>query len=61
MSRIRPHIRGSRLATAGIVAATATLLATAISPTAGADESPTRATAIENAAAALKDQAGSLG
>ena len=61
MSRIRPHIRGSRLATAGVVAATATLLATALSPTAGADESPTRATAIRNAAAALKDQAGSLG
>ncbi|KUN91637.1 M4 family metallopeptidase [Streptomyces caeruleatus] len=61
MSRIRPHIRGSRLATAGIVAASATLLATALSPTAGADESPTRATAIRNAAAALKDRAGSLG
>ncbi|MCF1595591.1 M4 family metallopeptidase [Streptomyces muensis] len=59
--RIRPHIRGSRLATAGIVAAAGALLATAISPTAGADESPTRATAIENAAAALKDRAGSLG
>ncbi|MGF0171808.1 M4 family metallopeptidase [Streptomyces sp. Marseille-Q5077] len=61
MSRIRPHLSGSRLATAGIVAATATLLATTLSPNAGADDSPTRATALKNAAAALKEQAGSLG
>ncbi|MGW6733020.1 M4 family metallopeptidase [Streptomyces sp. NPDC055013] len=61
MSRIRPHLRGSRLATAGIVAATATLLATTLSPNAGADDSPTRATALKNAASALKEQAGSLG
>ncbi|MFJ8537663.1 M4 family metallopeptidase [Streptomyces sp. NPDC093591] len=61
MSRIRPHIRGSRLATAGIAAAGATLLATALSPTAGADDSPTRATALENAASVLTDRAASLG
>jgi Zn-dependent metalloprotease len=61
MSRIRPHIRGSRLATAGIAAAGATLLATALSPTAGADDSPTRATALENAASVLTDHAASLG
>jgi Zn-dependent metalloprotease len=61
MSRIRPHIRGSRLATAGVAAAVAALLATALSPTAGADDSPTRATALDNAASALRDRAGSLG
>ncbi|MEJ8669231.1 M4 family metallopeptidase [Streptomyces sp. MS1.AVA.1] len=61
MSRIRPHLSGSRLATAGIAAATATLLATTLSPHAGADDSPTRATALKNAASALKDRAGSLG
>ncbi|MGN9758878.1 M4 family metallopeptidase [Streptomyces sp. SD31] len=61
MSRIRPHIRGSRLATAGIAAAGATLLATALSPTAGADDSPTRATALENAASVLTDHTASLG
>ncbi|MDO0915159.1 M4 family metallopeptidase [Streptomyces sp. DT2A-34] len=61
MSRIRPHIRGSRLATAGIAAAGATLLATALSPTAGADDSPTRATALENAASVLTDHAASPG
>ncbi|KUL26229.1 M4 family metallopeptidase [Streptomyces regalis] len=61
MSRIRPHIRGSRLATAGIAAVGATLLATALSPTADADDSPTRATALENAASVLTDQAASLG
>ncbi|KMS70962.1 peptidase [Streptomyces viridochromogenes] len=61
MSRIRPHIRGSRLATAGIAAAVAALLATALSPTAGADDSPTRAIAVENAASVLKDRAGRLG
>ncbi|MGW1608740.1 M4 family metallopeptidase [Streptomyces sp. NPDC002285] len=61
MSRIRPHLSGSRLATAGIVAATATLMATTLSPNAGADDSPTRATALKNAAAALKEEAGSLG
>lgn len=61
MSRIRPHLSGSRLATAGIAATTATLLATTLSPNAGADDSPTRATALKNAASALKDRAGSLG
>ncbi|WP_128428286.1 M4 family metallopeptidase [Streptomyces cyaneus] len=61
MSRIRPHIRGSRLAAAGIAAVGATLLATALSPTAGADDSPTRATALDNAASVLADHAASLG
>ncbi|NUP18010.1 MAG: M4 family metallopeptidase [Streptomyces sp.] len=63
MSRIRPHIRGSRLATAGIAAAAvATLMATALSPTAaGADDKPSRATALENASSVLTDLAGSLG
>ncbi|MFF5478163.1 M4 family metallopeptidase [Streptomyces sp. NPDC012935] len=61
MSRIRPHLSGSRLATAGIVAATATLLATTLAPNAGADDIPTRATALKNAASALKEHAGSLG
>ncbi|QOV38505.1 M4 family metallopeptidase [Streptomyces ferrugineus] len=61
MSRIRPHIRGSRLATAGTAVAAATLLATALSPTAGADDRPSRATAIDNAASVLADLAGSLG
>ncbi|MEU9211658.1 M4 family metallopeptidase [Streptomyces sp. NPDC048415] len=60
MSRIR-HIRGSRLATAGIAATTATLLAAALAPTASADVRPSRATAIENAASALVDHAASLG
>jgi Zn-dependent metalloprotease len=61
MSRIRSHTRGSRLATAGIAVTAATLLATSLSPTAGADDSPTRAVAIENAASVLEDHAGSLG
>jgi zinc metalloprotease ZmpA len=61
MSRIRPHIRGSRLATAGIAATAATLLAAALSPTAGADDRPTRANAVENAASALVTYAGKLG
>ncbi|MGW3143659.1 MULTISPECIES: M4 family metallopeptidase [Streptomyces] len=60
MSRTR-HIRGSRLATAGIAATTAALLAAALSPAAHADGRPTRATAIENAASALVQHATSLG
>ncbi|GGJ12938.1 M4 family metallopeptidase [Streptomyces brasiliensis] len=60
MSRTR-HIRGSRLATAGIAATTATLLAAALSPAAHADARPSRATAIENAASALLAQAADLG
>ncbi|MCF3129501.1 M4 family metallopeptidase [Streptomyces olivochromogenes] len=60
MSRTR-HIRGSRLATAGIAATTATLLAAALSPAAHADGRPNRATAIENAASALVQHATSLG
>ncbi|WP_345011056.1 M4 family metallopeptidase [Streptomyces shaanxiensis] len=61
MSRIRPHIRGSRLAKVGLSVTAAGLLAAALSPTAGADDSPTRATALENAASVLADRAASLG
>ncbi|MEV7995472.1 M4 family metallopeptidase [Streptomyces sp. NPDC086077] len=58
MSRIR-HVRASRLA---VTAATAALLAAALSPTAaGAAERPTRDQAVENAAVALARQAGALG
>ncbi|WP_171112258.1 MULTISPECIES: M4 family metallopeptidase [Streptomyces] len=58
MSRIR-HARASRLA---VTAATAALLAAALSPTtAGAADRPTRAQAIENAAMALAQQADALG
>ncbi|MFI5688596.1 M4 family metallopeptidase [Streptomyces sp. NPDC051636] len=60
MSRTRQN-RGSRLATAGIAATTATLLAAALSPAAHADGRPTRATAIENAASALVAHATGLG
>ncbi|MEU1194896.1 M4 family metallopeptidase [Streptomyces sp. NPDC005813] len=60
MSRTR-HIRGSRLATAGIAATTATLLATALAPAASADGRPSRATALANAASALVEHATSLG
>ncbi|MEV5909562.1 M4 family metallopeptidase [Streptomyces chartreusis] len=61
MSRIRPHIRRSRPATAGTAVAVAGLLAAVLTPTAGADEPPSRADAVENAASALSDVAGSLG
>ncbi|MFF4901608.1 M4 family metallopeptidase [Streptomyces sp. NPDC001068] len=60
MSRTR-NTRVSRLATAGVAATTATLLAAALSPAAHADTRPTRATAIENAAQALVRYAGTLG
>jgi len=61
MSRIR-HIRGSRLATAGIAATAATLLTAALSPTADAAAArPTRAAAVKNAASALAEHAASLG
>jgi Zn-dependent metalloprotease len=60
MSRTR-HNRGSRLATAGIAATTATLLAAALSPAAHADGRPTRADAIRHAATALADHAAALG
>ncbi|MEU7379709.1 MULTISPECIES: M4 family metallopeptidase [unclassified Streptomyces] len=60
MSRTR-HIRGSRLATAGVAAATATLLATALSPAAHAEGRPTRATAIHNAESALAHHSTALG
>ncbi|MGW2886833.1 M4 family metallopeptidase [Streptomyces griseoruber] len=62
MSRIRQHVRGTRLATAGIAATTtATLLAAALSPAADAADRPTRATALDNAAAVLADRAAVLG
>ncbi|WP_330291156.1 M4 family metallopeptidase [Streptomyces sp. NBC_00576] len=51
----------SRLAAAGVAATTATLLAAALSPTAGAADRPTRETAIRNAVTALVDQAAHLG
>lgn len=58
--RIRPT-RGSRLAAAGVAAATTALLATALTPTAGATVRPSRATAVGNAAAALVHEAARLG
>ncbi|MGW0417625.1 M4 family metallopeptidase [Streptomyces sp. NPDC003015] len=64
MSRIRPYVRGARsrrLATAGVAATAATLLAAALSPAAGAADRPTRATALENAASVLADRAPALG
>ncbi|MEU9322475.1 M4 family metallopeptidase [Streptomyces canus] len=64
MSRIRPYVRGARsrrLATAGVAATAATLLAAALSPAAGAADRPTRATALENAASVLTDRASALG
>ncbi|MDQ1070734.1 M4 family metallopeptidase [Streptomyces canus] len=64
MSRIRPYVRGARsrrLATAGVAATAATLLAAALSPAAGAAGRPTRATALENAASVLADRASALG
>jgi len=52
----------SRLAAAGVAAtATATLLAAALTPTAGAADRPTRDAAIKNAVTALVDQAAHLG
>ncbi|WP_328503255.1 M4 family metallopeptidase [Streptomyces sp. NBC_00457] len=70
MSRIRIRtrtgtrtrtIRGPRLAAAGTAATAAALLAAVLSPTADATDRPTRATAVENAAAALAEHATSLG
>ncbi|MFI7399476.1 M4 family metallopeptidase [Streptomyces sp. NPDC049541] len=62
MSRIRIDVRGSRrLAALGVAATTASLLAAALSPAAVADERPTRAGAIANAASALLAHAASLG
>ena len=62
MSRIRPHVRGSRrLATAGVAATAATLLASALSPAAVAADRPTRSGVIANAASALLAHAASLG
>ncbi|MFI9172814.1 M4 family metallopeptidase [Streptomyces lincolnensis] len=61
MSRIRPHVRGSRLATAGVALTSATLLAAALSPAADAADRPTRATVLDNAASVLAEQAARLG
>jgi Zn-dependent metalloprotease len=55
------HIRGSRLATAGIAAAATGLLAAALTPTANAADLPSRAAALSNAATALVDEAARLG
>ncbi|MFF6999194.1 M4 family metallopeptidase [Streptomyces sp. NPDC008313] len=60
MSRIR-HIRGSRLASAGVATAVAALLAAALTPTASAADRPSRDTAVANAAAALVEEAARLG
>ncbi|WP_432139230.1 MULTISPECIES: M4 family metallopeptidase [unclassified Streptomyces] len=59
--RTRQHVRGSRLATAGIAATAATLLAAALSPTAAATPRPTRADALAHAASAVADHAAGLG
>jgi Zn-dependent metalloprotease len=53
MSRIRPYALAATTAAA--------LLATALTPTAGAAGRPTRATALEHATAVLAERAGSLG
>ncbi|MET7574263.1 M4 family metallopeptidase [Streptomyces sp. NPDC005492] len=60
MSRTR-HFRGSRLATAGIAAGAATLLAATLAPTAHATDRPTRTTVLANAASALLAHAATLG
>ncbi|MFJ9628037.1 M4 family metallopeptidase [Streptomyces sp. NPDC101175] len=60
MRRTR-HVQGSRLATAGIAAGAATLLAAGLSPAAQAVDRPSRSSAIANAASALVAHAGSLG
>ncbi|MEG3629752.1 M4 family metallopeptidase [Streptomyces poriticola] len=60
MSRIR-HVRGSRRATAGVAAATATVLVAALAPAAAAAGRPSRADAVRNAAAALAEHAAGLG
>ncbi|MFG3270782.1 M4 family metallopeptidase [Streptomyces luteogriseus] len=61
MSRIR-HVRGSRLALAGVaLTGTTALLAAVLSPAAGAADRPTRPGAIEDAEAVLADRAGALG
>jgi zinc metalloprotease ZmpA len=59
MSRIR-HVRGSRLAAAGIAATTAVVMAAALVPAADAAGRPTPAAALDNAAAALRDHATTL-
>ncbi|MGX1541610.1 M4 family metallopeptidase [Streptomyces adustus] len=65
MSRIRQYVssvrRSRRLAAAGVVATTATLLAAALSPAADAADRPTRATALRNAATVVADRADALG
>ncbi|ANS65085.1 neutral zinc metalloprotease [Streptomyces lincolnensis] len=61
MSRIRPHVRGSRPATAGVALTSVTLLAAALSPAADAADRPARATVLDNAASVLVEQAARLG
>ncbi|WP_215455309.1 M4 family metallopeptidase [Streptomyces sp. ATCC 21386] len=60
MRRVR-HLRRPRLATTGIAATAAALLAATLTPTAGAADRPTRSTAIARAAEVLRDRATSLG
>ena len=61
MSRIR-HVRASRPAIAGVaVTGTAALLAAALSPTALAEDRPTRSDAIESAGTVLSERAAELG
>ncbi|MFJ4834177.1 M4 family metallopeptidase [Streptomyces sp. NPDC088747] len=54
-------VLGSRLALAGIAVAATALLAAALTPTAGAADRPTRATALDNAAQVLVEEAARLG
>jgi zinc metalloprotease ZmpA len=63
LDRMNPtrHTRISRLATAGMAATTAVVLAAVLSPAAHADTRPTRATALANAASALAHHATALG
>ncbi|MFE0804558.1 M4 family metallopeptidase [Streptomyces sp. NPDC058812] len=61
MSRRIRHVRGPRPATAGIAAAGAALLTATLVPAAQADDRPTHAAALDNAAAALADHATRLG
>ncbi|WOT37080.1 M4 family metallopeptidase [Streptomyces coeruleorubidus] len=61
MSRIR-HVRGSRPVIAGVaVTGTAALLAAALSPTALAEDRPTRSDAIESAGTVLSERTAELG
>ncbi|MCT7354126.1 M4 family metallopeptidase [Streptomyces sp. 15-116A] len=60
MSPIR-HVRRPRLVTAGVAVTGTALLAAVLSPTAGAADRPTRATALSHAASVLAEHATALG